>query len=336
LAKHYSISQSVPSRAALNIRLALRWLPQVKPNFSVRYVTFASPRAADEVLEQLAAEQKHKLLRFLVGSQDLADLGSLRGVLFERHGHKVFQLGGIACKWRQLQPPTRKREQASSSSAEDDDEQQQEGEDEEESHHFATAPLQSEQEVVQQPYGGVQQQFQHLALTSSTEYKVPSDLKQLWDDGKQDLAHLSCNSNAYIMPTKSNNAAWDAVVLGSPAPLILQFTISRSHGIKARPVDILLQRLSPDVRNTARLVFVVPPEVFDTFPWQPWQTVKGTDMQSMPAAVQKLQQWVMQLVLQPSPRASSSSGDAGSSGHSSRGNSGGGAVPLGCASMPPQ
>jgi uncharacterized membrane protein YgcG len=83
-------------------------------------------------------------------------------------------------------------------------------------------------------------------------------------------------------------------------------------------------------------VFVVPPEVFDTFPWQPWQTVKGTDMQSMPAAVQKLQQWVMQLVLQPSPRASSSSGDAGSSGHSSRGNSGGGAVPLGCASMPPQ
>jgi hypothetical protein len=59
--------------------------------------------AADEVLEQLAAEQKHKLLRFLVGSQDLADLGSLRGVLFEQHGHKVFQLGGIACQWRQLQ-----------------------------------------------------------------------------------------------------------------------------------------------------------------------------------------------------------------------------------------
>jgi hypothetical protein len=88
---------------------------------------------------------------------------------------------------------------------------------------------------------------------------------------------------------------------------------------------MLLQRLSPDVRDAARLLFVVPPDVFDTFPCQPWQTVKGTEMRSVPAALQKLQQWVMELQVQPSPR--SSSDGSGRSGPSSGRNSGGGAQP---------
>jgi hypothetical protein len=305
-------------------------LPQVRSNFSVRYVTFASPRISDQVLEQLAAEQKQRLQRFLVASQDSADLGSLRGVLFERHGHKAFQSGGITCKWRQLQS-SRKRKTAASSADDTHEEEQQQLQHEEEgeeevSHHFAAAVLQNEPEDVQQQQQpcDAQQQFQQLTL-GSTEYKLPSELQQRWDDGKQQLVDLNCSSKTYIMPLKSNNAAWDAVALGGPVPLILQFTVNRSHGIKARPVEMLLQRLSPDVRDAARLLFVVPPDVFDTFPCQPWQTVRGTEMRSVPAALQKLQQWVMELKVQPSPR--SSSDGSGSSGPSSGRNSGGGAQP---------
>lgn len=76
-----------------------------------------------------------------------------------------------------------------------------------------------------------------------------------------------------------------------------------------------------DVRDAAWLLFVVPPDVFDTLPCQPWQTVRGTEMSSVPAALQKLQQWVMELQVQPSPR--SSNDGSGSSGPSSGRNSGG-------------
>jgi len=82
---------------------------------------------------------------------------------------------------------------------------------------------------------------------------------------------------------------------------------------------------SPDVRDAARLLFVVPPDVFDSFPCQPWQPVKGTEMRSVPAALQKLQQWVMELQVQPSPR--SSSDGSGSCGPISGRNTGGDAHP---------
>jgi len=43
-------------------------------------------------------------------------------------------------------------------------------------------------------------------------------------------------------------------------PLILHFTVNRSHGMACGGIStalMLLQRLSPDVRDAARLLFVV-------------------------------------------------------------------------------
>lgn len=116
--------------------------------------------------------------------------------------------------------------------------------------------------------------------------------------------------------------------MGGPSqpPLILQYTMSRCRGIKAQPVEALLARLHPDVRSAAWLVFVCAPGFVQCVPWQPWQTAQGKMMQKVPSAFQKLQQWVMELPVRPSPRSSSSSGGAGSSGPSSRRDSGGGAL----------
>jgi len=293
---------------------------QVRSDFTVRYVNFASPRVSDLVLQHLATELRHSLQQFLVSSQDEASLAGLRGVLFERHGHKVLQQGGSTCRWRQLQQPSFKRTLAVVS-ADDDDEQEQQ----EPSHHFVQRPAQLEEgaQQQQQPYDAVQQ-LQYLNLTN-TPYTVPSGLQRIWDDEALDLASLA---NAYIMPRSSNNAAWDAVLLGgdAPQPLILQFTVSRVHGIKARPLVKLLDRMGSERSKAARLVFVVPPGVFDTFAWQPWQSVKGAISARVPPALETLQQWVMELKVQPTPRASSSS-----SGHSSRNGSGGGAGPSGTA-----
>jgi hypothetical protein len=304
--------------------LLLLLLPQVRSDFRVRYVNFASPRVSDLVLQQLATELRHSLQQFLVSSQDEASLGGLRGVLFERHGHKVLQQGGSTCRWRQLQQPSLKRPLAVVS-ADDDDEQEQQ----EPSHHFVQTPAQVEegaQQQQQQPSDVVQQQLQHLRI--NLPYTVPSGLQRIWDDEALDFASLA---DAYIMPRSSNNAAWDAVLLGgdAPQPLILQFTVSRVHGIKARPVVKLLDRLGSERSKAARLVFVVPPGVFDTFSWQPWQSVNGTVLAKLPPALATLQQWVMELKVQPTPRASSSS-----SGHSSRNGSGGGAVPSGTTEAP--
>lgn len=307
-------------------------LPQVAGNLSVRYVTFASPCIADLVLEQLAAEQKHKLQRFLVASQDSPDLGGLRGVLFERHGHKVLLAGGIRCRWRQLQHPSMLTAAASSADGVDGGEhghcQQQEGEGEEQadSHHFAAVPSLpaglGDLEQQQPHVAGVQQQVQQLGLSSGSEYVLPSGLQRRWDDGVQPLTDLSPSSQVYVMPRSSNNAAWDAIALGgsSHAPLILQYTVSKAHGIKAQPVQTLLGRLAPGVCAAARLVFVVPPDVFDTFPWQPWLTGKGLVMKTVPAALQGLQQWALELQVQPNNLGGSSTGSSGrSSGHDSVG-----------------
>jgi hypothetical protein len=164
---------------------------------------------------------------------------------------------------------------------------------------------------------------------ASPQYTIRSGMQSRWDDGTEDLATISHSSNAYIMPLSSNNAAWDAVVLcGCDAPLILQYTVSRAHGIKARPLVKLLGRLGPERSKSARLVFVVPPGVYDTFSWQPWQTAKGEVLASLSSTLEPVQQWVMELKVQPSPRGSSSSGGTGSGATNSRSGSAGGAAPV--------
>lgn len=115
------------------------------------------------------------------------------------------------------------------------------------------------------------QQLQQLSMPK--RYVAPTQLSRLWDDGAQPLHTHSCSSNAYILPRSSNDAAWDAMVLGGSAPLmILQYTVSRTHGIKARPLEKLLQRLDAELQPAVKLVFVVPPGVFN-ISWQPWQNV---------------------------------------------------------------
>lgn len=93
-------------------------------------------------------------------------------------------------------------------------------------------------------------------------------------------------------------------MVGGDQPLILQYTVSSQNGIEAAPIKQLLARLGPDRCKAARLVFVVPPKQFDKFDWQPWQSADGCELQAVPQELQSMQQWVMELKVQPSPSSS--------------------------------
>jgi len=96
---------------------------QGRPDFSFRCATFASAHVADLVLDRLSSELCLDLRLFLVASSDVGavEMAGLRGVLFERYGHKRLLQGGFQCKWRQLHPPSRKRKQPPPAAAADDD-----------------------------------------------------------------------------------------------------------------------------------------------------------------------------------------------------------------------
>lgn len=277
----------------------------------------ASPKVADLLLSIVLRSERLKLQQFLVAVHDSPQLAGLRGHLFEAYGHRVLQVGNRVCKVRQLVQPAeepsgaackRKRADASlqfhAEHAEDDDE------DVVMPHHYSTGI--SDASHLEQQHAqaeALEEQLQAMVLEAALH--LPGPLQHKWDSHGLELADLQ---DTYLQPASSSNAAWDAVVCSSE-PLILQYTVSTHLGVMAQPIVQLLQRFGEKQQKVARLVFVVPPEVFPRFKWQHWQTVRGTPQQKVPHAIKGMTQWVMELKVEgPSPRASRGSGSEGCGG----------------------
>lgn len=279
----------------------------------------ASPKVADLLLGIVLRSERLKVQQFLVAAQESPQLAGLRGLLFEAYGHRVLQVGNRVCKARQLVKPAEelsgdacKRKRFDSSlhlqvgHAGDDDE------DFMMPHHYNTGTSDASHYEQQHTQAEVLE-AQLQALSVKDTLHLPGPLHHKWDRFGQ-LADLQ---DTYLQPASSSNAAWDAVIC-SPEPLILQYTVSTQHGVKAQPIMQLLQRFGEQQQKAARLVFVVPPEVFPMFKWQKWQTVRGAPRQKVPHAIEGMTQWVMELKVEaPSPRASRGSGSEGSSGNGS-------------------
>jgi hypothetical protein len=272
-----------------------------------------------KLLDLVYRLDKQKLQQFLVASQGRRELAALRGYLFEEFGHRALRESNLKCSVRQLMEPDeevsggpskRRRVDAGlESAAEHADGQQQPQQEEEEEdedhvlpHHCcAVTPEALEQEHMQTEVSEQQQ-----GLEREDTWPLTGPLQHKWDSPELVLADLQ---DTYLQPYSTNNAAWDAVRC-SAKPLILQYTVSLQHGVKAEPIRVLLERFSEEQRKAARLVFVVPPEVFPYFKWQPWLAAGGGRMQKIPQVLKGLTQWVMALKMEvPSPRSSDEGGD---------------------------
>jgi len=155
--------------------------------------------------------------------------------------------------------------------------------------------------------GQASSQLQQLDLDTRSVH-LPS-VQREWDNPKKDISKLD---NVYLQPPTANNASWDAYYTHGDQRYVLQYTVSRHHGIKQAPIRQLLDRLQLGT-DKVQLVFVVPvqpAELYDTFSWQPWQGVRGTLL--APNSWLGVEQWVMKLPLGPQPGQSRSPSSGGS------------------------
>lgn len=176
----------------------------------------------------------------------------------------------------------------------------------EDSHHFLSDMSAEQQleaaedylievETMQQEEG--QQVLQQLTLQD--HYELPP-LTHVWDNPQLDLSGLK---GVYWQPSTSVNPAIDAAIFWPNGDCdLLQYTVGRRHGIKHDATYKFLRRIDRG-SNRVRIMFVVPPDVYDNFSWQPWLKVDGGVRQKPIKALAALQQYKVQLPISYSPRS---------------------------------
>ncbi|KJE95746.1 hypothetical protein CAOG_009960 [Capsaspora owczarzaki ATCC 30864] len=93
----------------------------------------------------------------------------------------------------------------------------------------------------------------------------------------------------YYSPTNRNLAAVDAII--SPN-VFLQMTVSRSHPVKSEGLRLAISRM-PQQAGPAVLYFVVPSDIYPTFPRRTHLGVDGRVLETRPAEVDAAQQFAL-------------------------------------------
>ena len=114
-----------------------------------------------------------------------------------------------------------------------------------------------------------------LGALPSEDLTDLNPVQHCWDGPGLDLMSAE---NIYVQPLSANNAAFDAYHSSSKDDkdrrgLLLQYTVSAHHGVRAAPVVAFLKRLRPEDQKLVKFVFVVPaspPTLYTEFSWQPW------------------------------------------------------------------
>ena len=105
-------------------------------------------------------------------------------------------------------------------------------------------------------------------------------VKHLWDKPGLDISAMD---NMYLQPASANNPAYDAFYssstgVGQQHRMLLQYTVSERHGVRARHIIDFLRRLSSSDRKLVKLVFVIPASPVERYLYfqpQPWLGAKG-------------------------------------------------------------
>lgn len=255
---------------------------QANGQFHVKYLQLASPRVVDLVAQLLWQFHQHKVQQILFGGSGDPKLAGIRGMLFEPHGHRQIPDGGTFHMRQLLKPVKRKAATAEAEAAESD-----------------STALGIDRDLNDGPFDDLDGMSHHYSpdvegawdFALETTAPVPSLIKKslalggtlpdsdlvafnrvshVWDSATFDLKDAA---NIYMQPLSSNNAAYDAYYSNSGPVgrrLLLQYTVSTHHGIRAKAVIQFLKRLKDVDRSKVIFVFVVPPERYSAFSWQPW------------------------------------------------------------------
>ncbi|CAG8838073.1 35029_t:CDS:2, partial [Racocetra persica] len=119
----------------------------------------------------------------------------------------------------------------------------------------------------------------------------------------EDYAHLELQRGArkeyYNRPKSKTFASIDSFSLDNKTLDLYQITVSENHGVKIKGLNDLNRLLEwiKDVDNI-NLYFVVPPDIFKTFPLQKYKSAKGEDSKKIPKWIsEKLTQYALEIVL---------------------------------------
>lgn len=133
----------------------------------------------------------------------------------------------------------------------------------------------------------VRELFQDSKLGAETELALPPS--RLCAISKMEEIDTFQDGD-YLKPSVSNFPAVDSIRLPD---IWFQMTVSRSHPVKHALVRTILDHFSGNVR----LYFVVPPDIFDDFKWQPIVNLGGGQPSAVPSFMNRVSQHVLRLPL---------------------------------------
>ncbi|KAG5184461.1 hypothetical protein JKP88DRAFT_268568 [Tribonema minus] len=120
-----------------------------------------------------------------------------------------------------------------------------------------------------------------------------------------DLATLKVTPDKYYWPLKHNFKAVDAFALVGDTLYMFQMTTTREHGAGAEGVIAVVNKVKECCPQLERwvLVFVVPDDMYTTYPWQKWQWPDKwpVKMKKTSPVVRKCEQWALQIVVASEP-----------------------------------
>lgn len=292
-------------------------LLQADQDFKPKYLMLASPVVRELVYEKAYRHNLTDMQLLVVGGTGKQGVAGFAGYMFEQYGHCVLPEGDMHLHMRKLLPRSHHNQPevgskrawgAEGDSAQGASQQEDDSPEDEEVSHHVLSYQEAEPPSAAGPTSAVATQLQGMDLQDARMVHLPR-VQRVWDAPGKVPSPLQ--RQVYLQPPTSNNPSWDAYYAHDDQRYVLQYTVSNQHGVKQAPIKKLLARLSLK-EDDAKLVFVVPEQVYDTFTWQPWQGSRGKPL--IPSSFLRMEQWVMKLPMTREPGKSRSPSSGGSAG----------------------
>jgi hypothetical protein len=244
----------------------------VDENFKQVGVCFASAYIQNYLTAAYVDSQTQALVNFLRVSAGMGDLAALRGPLFESFAHPVLVKGG---KFKQRKLSLTRSEGGDQGELKDEPEEQDNSQDDEE---------ESEEEL------------EDSHTSDGAETKQPLELKPRSCELVGDLLSFLPRSKKYLRPRSPNNPAVDAII--PYEKMAFQMAVRLEHPVKSKPLMSLVEAMlgkTPAATDRVKLYFVVPPDMFPHFKWQPYLGTKKQVLKRIPAVLERVDQYVLEI-----------------------------------------
>lgn len=237
---------------------------QADDNFEAIYNWPASPMIAQLLYTRALQAAQNQLLYGVVAAVGDAAIASVRRLMFEQHGHVMFQ-AGTWVRIRQLQPDSAGTKAAAMGSGDNDEASGKVGL---EAGSSNAGRVNESTVAAVAPSGPLSAPMSHhitaqesalVAAVPQPAVAAPARIRcierfkaEYFTWGASEIK-WPVAINTYIRPRTTNNPTWDAVLI-TGSEIILQFTVADHHEVVGKEVQDLLDLLEPNGRFTVRLI----------------------------------------------------------------------------------